>query len=309
MHPGILFAMDTPDTARGRNFSFAAAEWDAFGRIAAQALGTDRWGAARAITGDWIRANGWAGTAPVLPKGMTWQQAAALRYLAVEPGTPRTRQEIAAGTGVNESSAPRMMMRLTRDGLVNAEPGHPVRYTLTAAGTARAAEIGPPPSGRIPGSTRRQLDRPRSPGPSVNRILAFTDEEWDTIAAAAAAAETGRSPLIQAVIREWMTGHGWNEDEATAPPPWLTWQTAAILREFLSDPGKARYGTEFIETAGIRPGTVHGILRRLEDAGILAGEQESEHPRGRGVPPRTLYTITPDGLKYAAEALQPAPGE
>lgn len=65
----------------------------------------------------------------------------------------------------------------------------------------------------------------------------------------------------------------------------------------------ARYGLEVMDRTGLSSGTVYPALRRLEAAGLLAGQWEDEgraHEEGR--PARRYYRITAAGEAALVEA-------
>ena len=56
---------------------------------------------------------------------------------------------------------------------------------------------------------------------------------------------------------------------------------------------------------GLKAGSLYPILIRLCDRGLLESTWEDDPPPGR--PPRHLYRLTADGLRWAAESATPAP--
>jgi DNA-binding PadR family transcriptional regulator len=91
----------------------------------------------------------------------------------------------------------------------------------------------------------------------------------------------------------------------------MTIPTQLVLEALLDDPTQERYGLEIGETAGLRSGTVHPILARLEGYGWLASRWEEIDPAVEGRPPRRYYALTADGVQAAGAALarahRPAP--
>lgn len=86
----------------------------------------------------------------------------------------------------------------------------------------------------------------------------------------------------------------------------LTLPTATVLAGI--DRG-LRYGFDLIEASGLRAGTVYPILRRLEEAGQIAGAWEAvSKSRAEGRPPRRYYRLTAAGEAKLAEALARYPG-
>lgn len=72
----------------------------------------------------------------------------------------------------------------------------------------------------------------------------------------------------------------------------MTYPTAMVLQALA---GGHRYGFEIAEAAGLRPGSVYQILRRLEEAGLVTGEwEEAEIAHDEGRPARRYYRLTPE---------------
>jgi DNA-binding PadR family transcriptional regulator len=83
-------------------------------------------------------------------------------------------------------------------------------------------------------------------------------------------------------------------------------QTLLVLRTLTAQPGHWRYGYELGQEIGLKAGSLYPILIRLCDRGMLEASWEAEPPVGR--PPRHLYRLTGDGLRWAGElAVQAAP--
>jgi len=72
----------------------------------------------------------------------------------------------------------------------------------------------------------------------------------------------------------------------------LTPKMAAVLKVFLRDPQRPRYGFELMRLTGQPSGTLYPILAKLERAGWLTGGKEDIDPRTEGRPPRRFYRIT-----------------
>ncbi len=69
-----------------------------------------------------------------------------------------------------------------------------------------------------------------------------------------------------------------------------------------------RYGFDLIEASGLGAGTVYPILRRLEDAGCVAGAWEPvSRSRAEGRPPRRYYRLTSAGEALLSDALERYP--
>src|SRR5690348_16610770 len=87
------------------------------------------------------------------------------------------------------------------------------------------------------------------------------------------------------------------------PAPRMTIPTQLVLEVLLADPARELYGVEIGEQAGLRSGTVHPILARLEGVGWLQSRWEDIDPRTEGRPPRRYYGLTADGVPAAQSAL------
>jgi DNA-binding PadR family transcriptional regulator len=86
----------------------------------------------------------------------------------------------------------------------------------------------------------------------------------------------------------------------------LTLQAARVIRIFLEDPAKPRYGFELMNLARLSSGTLYPMLARFERAGWLAGSPENPqnvNPLRAGRPPRRVYTITDEALPVARAKL------
>ena len=73
-------------------------------------------------------------------------------------------------------------------------------------------------------------------------------------------------------------------------------QTALVLTEFLRGPAEWKYGYDISRSTGLKSGTLYPILMRLADRGLLVTEWETVEA---GRPPRHMYRLTVDGLRYA----------
>ena len=91
----------------------------------------------------------------------------------------------------------------------------------------------------------------------------------------------------------------------------MTIPTQRVLEALLDDPARELYGLEIGTAAGLRSGTVHPILARLEGCGWLASRWEVVDASAEGRPPRRYYRLTGDGAESAraalARAYRPAP--
>jgi PadR family transcriptional regulator PadR len=75
-------------------------------------------------------------------------------------------------------------------------------------------------------------------------------------------------------------------------------QTIQVLADFLRQPKDWKYGYNIGQNTGLKSGTLYPILMRLAEQGILATRWEQTEP---GKPPRHMYRLTADGLRYARE--------
>src|SRR5687767_12503574 len=83
----------------------------------------------------------------------------------------------------------------------------------------------------------------------------------------------------------------------------MTIPTQLVLEALFADPQRELYGLEIGEAAGLRSGTVHPILARLEAYGWLASRWEDIDATAEGRPPRRYYRLTPVGAQAARTAL------
>ena len=93
----------------------------------------------------------------------------------------------------------------------------------------------------------------------------------------------------------------------------MTIPTQLVLGELLDDAQRERYGLEIGEAAGLRSGTVHPILARLEGYGWVTSRWEEVDASAEGRPARRYYALTADGAQAARTALArahyPAPAQ
>jgi PadR family transcriptional regulator PadR len=75
-------------------------------------------------------------------------------------------------------------------------------------------------------------------------------------------------------------------------------QTALVMAEFLSDEQEWRYGYDISRNTGLKSGTLYPILMRLAEHRMLKTSWETAET---GRPPRHMYKLTKDGLRYARE--------
>jgi DNA-binding PadR family transcriptional regulator len=84
-------------------------------------------------------------------------------------------------------------------------------------------------------------------------------------------------------------------------------QTVLVLNTLADDPVAWRYGYELGRQVGLKAGSLYPILIRLRDRGLLEATWENDPSPGR--PPRHLYRLTAEGLRWAAElTAAPVPG-
>lgn len=74
---------------------------------------------------------------------------------------------------------------------------------------------------------------------------------------------------------------------------------ASVIKVFLEDLGRPRYGFELMRITGQPSGTLYPILAKFERAGWLTGGKEDVDPRAEGRPPRRLYRMTGDAVPAA----------
>ena len=78
----------------------------------------------------------------------------------------------------------------------------------------------------------------------------------------------------------------------------LSAQTLQVLDAFLQGPQNWKYGYDISRNTGLKSGTLYPILMRLAERKLLETGWETSEP---GKPPRHLYRLTPDGLRFARE--------
>ena len=78
-------------------------------------------------------------------------------------------------------------------------------------------------------------------------------------------------------------------------------QTTRVLAEFLQCETAWRYGYDISQDTGLRSGTLYPILMRLAEHRLLETSWETVEA---GRPPRHLYKLTRDGLRYAREQVR-----
>jgi DNA-binding PadR family transcriptional regulator len=75
-------------------------------------------------------------------------------------------------------------------------------------------------------------------------------------------------------------------------------QTTQVLREFLECARDWQYGYDISRNTGLKSGTLYPILMRLAEHALLETRWEDLEP---GRPPRHMYRLTANGLRYARE--------
>src|SRR4051795_3416346 len=85
--------------------------------------------------------------------------------------------------------------------------------------------------------------------------------------------------------------------------PRMTIPTQLVLEALLGESERELYGLEIGERAGLRSGTVHPLLARLEGVGWLTSRWEDVDPQTEGRPPRRYYRLTAEGAQAARAAL------
>jgi PadR family transcriptional regulator PadR len=83
----------------------------------------------------------------------------------------------------------------------------------------------------------------------------------------------------------------------------LTVAVAVVLRVFLDDVSRPRYGYELMRLTGFPSGKLYPVLARLERAGWLSKEQEDIDPQAAGRPIRRMYRLSDEGCRAASHEL------
>lgn len=93
--------------------------------------------------------------------------------------------------------------------------------------------------------------------------------------------------------------------------PRMTSATQDVLAAFLADPQRELSGLQVCSGAGVRSGSVHPLLARLEGMGWLESRWEDLDATQEQRPARRLYRLTGVGATLArstlADARRPAP--
>jgi DNA-binding PadR family transcriptional regulator len=66
-----------------------------------------------------------------------------------------------------------------------------------------------------------------------------------------------------------------------------------------SAPTNELWGLEIVRRSGVSAATTYGILRRLEDEGLVKSRWEILDPQSAGRPPRRYYRLTVEGERVA----------
>jgi PadR family transcriptional regulator PadR len=78
----------------------------------------------------------------------------------------------------------------------------------------------------------------------------------------------------------------------------LSPQTLQVLDAFLQVSKDWKYGYDISRNTGLKSGTLYPILMRLAERKLLETSWETAEV---GKPPRHLYRLTPDGMRFARE--------
>jgi PadR family transcriptional regulator PadR len=83
----------------------------------------------------------------------------------------------------------------------------------------------------------------------------------------------------------------------------MTVPVASVLRAFLEDTSRRRYGFDLMKDTALKSGSLYPILARLQKAGWLVAEWEDVDEKAEGRPARRFYRLSPDGAAAARVAL------
>lgn len=78
----------------------------------------------------------------------------------------------------------------------------------------------------------------------------------------------------------------------------LSPQTLQVLDAFLHSPKDWKYGYDISRNTGLKSGTLYPILMRLAERKLLETSWETAEI---GKPPRHLYRLTVEGMRFARE--------
>jgi len=76
-----------------------------------------------------------------------------------------------------------------------------------------------------------------------------------------------------------------------------------VLAEFLKAEQEWRYGYDISRNTGLKSGTLYPILMRLAEHRLLETSWETSE---EGRPPRHMYRLTQNGMRYAREQVSTA---
>src|SRR4051794_511042 len=93
-----------------------------------------------------------------------------------------------------------------------------------------------------------------------------------------------------------------------AGEPQVTLQVLRVMEALLDRADDGHYGYDLIRRTGLKSGTLYPILARLEAAGLVSSDWETNDPAGLGRPRRRFYRLTVDGVGQAKDQLAIAPG-
>ena len=82
-------------------------------------------------------------------------------------------------------------------------------------------------------------------------------------------------------------------------------ETKLVLQMLLDAPTDEVYGLQVVRATGLGAGTVYGILRRLENEGLLDTHWEQVDPADAGRPPRYYYRLNGEGARVARRETAP----
>ena len=83
----------------------------------------------------------------------------------------------------------------------------------------------------------------------------------------------------------------------------MTFPTQLVLQALLTEPDRELSGLEIATATGLRSGTVHPVLARLERMNWAASRWEDIDPHVEGRPARRYYQLTAVGSPRASHAL------
>lgn len=83
----------------------------------------------------------------------------------------------------------------------------------------------------------------------------------------------------------------------------VTVAVGRVLREFLTDTSRARYGYDLMQSTGYPSGKLYPILAKLVKAGWLTRDREDVDEGHVGRPTRYLYRLTEHGAAASAYEL------